>query len=184
MGFFKKIGRKAGGFFKKVASSNIGKTVLGTVATAVGGPLAGAAVLAATKLLGEKKTGEMTAKVVSDGTVKVDKVAATLGKMGIQADQGKVNEVVEALRYSAMGIGNKSISITKGNLIPPSDSNQGHDSTGNWFQKAKDFIALWWAKIKNFVSEKWKVILIVAAILAALVGGWYFLVKNRKGGRR
>ena len=180
MGFLKKLGGAVGGFAKKIASSGIGRTLLSGAATAVAGPAAGAGVLKLTGMIGEKKTGEMAAKIVSDGTVKVDKIQSTLAKYGIQPDGGTLDEVVQSMKAAASGIGNKSISISGSNLIAPSSGSGGSSSpvaAGNFMEKVKNG----WYRSVEWVKTHWKQIALFGLLPLTIIVAIYFLVfKNKK----
>lgn len=163
-------------FAKKIATSGVGRTVLGATATLIGGPAAGIAVNKAIGMLGEKKIGEMASKVVSDGTVKVDKVIGTLEKSGIVADQSGIDDVVNGLKFSAMGIGSKSISVTKGSLIAAGGSN-GASTTGTLWDKVKVFFY----NIKSWLFANWKKALLYGVLpVVVMVGVYYLFVKKTK----
>ncbi|WP_372934539.1 hypothetical protein [Mariniphaga sediminis] len=181
MSFFKKMGRGLGAFAKKVAGSALGRTVLGTAATLVGGPIAGAAVAKVTGLLGEKKTGEMASKVVGDGTVKVDKVISTLDKLGIQTDSQTVNDVAQGLKSAAMGISSQPVTISSGGFMPTySPSGQASSSPTSFSDKVKST----WYKVKTWFAENWKKVLLYGVLPIGLIVGAYYLFGAKKKYRR
>lgn len=176
MSFFKNIGSAVGGFFKKVATSTVGKTILGAAATLVGGPVAGAAVVKATSLLGEKKLGEMAAKVVSDGVVKTDKVATTLAGNGINPNSENVQVVTDALKSAAAGISNKGIGVS-GSASLASVGAGGSATPGTFMDKLK----LRFSSLKNWFMTNWKKVLLFGVLPALVVWfGYKFLFKRKK----
>lgn len=173
MSFFKNVISSVGGFFKKAATSTVGKSVLGLAATVVGGPAAGLAVTKATGLLGEKQIGEMAAKVISDGTVKVDKVKDTLASYGIPETAENIQAITDALKNAATGISQKSITVSGSSASSDNDKS----NSGSFMDKIKSF----YYKVKNWIVENWKTILIIASVVGGLVLLWYvFFSKNKK----
>lgn len=177
MGFFKKVGSKVGGFFKTVAQ--VGGTVLSTAATIVGGPVAGALVTKVVGLLGEKKVGEMASKVVNDGTVKVDKVLSTLDQYGIKTDANTVNDVVQALKSAASGIGNKSISVSSASLI--SDVSTGGTQSG---LSIMDKVKSMYYRSKDWLVVNWKQAVLYGGIAIVICVAIYLLVFKKIKYRR
>lgn len=178
MGFFKKLVKGAGNFAKKIATSGVGKTVLGAAATIVGGPAAGAAVGSLTSMIGEKKAGEMASKVVSDGTVKESKVIETLAKIGINPSPQNIADAVTALKYSAQGIANKPITVTKSASFAPSSTSTSSNTlnTGSFMDKVKNT----YYKVKTWVVENSKTVLIGLGIVALGVVGYFGFFKKTK----
>lgn len=176
MSFFKKLVSGVGRFGKKIATSGIGKTVLSGAAAIFGGPGAATAVNLAISKLGEKKTGEMAAMVVKDGTVKVDKVVGTLKKMGAYATNEEVNDMVYGLKSAASGIGSKSITVTQGNT---STSENGESVVGEFslIEKVKSLFY----RAKYWLTANWKKVLLYGVLpLAIIVGVWYLYGKKAK----
>jgi len=178
MGFLKKLVKGAGNFAKKIASSGVGKTVLGAAATIVGGPAAGAAVSSLTSMIGEKKAGEMASKVVNDGTVKESKVIETFAKLGINPTPQAVADAVNALKYSASGIANKPITVTKSAAFTaPTSSVSGVSGLGmTIMDKVKNF----YYKVKIWATENSKVLWIGLAVVFVAVGGFFLFGKKTK----
>ncbi len=176
MSFFKKIGGAVGGFFKKVATSTVGKTVLGAAATLVGGPVAGAAVVKATSLLGESKLGQMAAKVVSDGVVKLDKVSTTLSNAGINPNAGNIQIVSDALKSAAAGIGNKSIGVSGSAFVAPSSGSSSPVVGTSFTDKVKNVFY----RVKNWLVVNWKKILLFVVLPAVVIYVVYAMFFKRK----
>nr|WP_321356640.1 hypothetical protein [uncultured Draconibacterium sp.] len=178
MGLFKKVfkGIKNAGRFAAKTVGKVVKPVLSIAAGSVGGPVAAAAVNSTIGLIGEKKVGEMTAKVVSDGVVKTNKVQETLQKLGVPTSGNNINTVVTALKNAAAGMSNKSVGVSgfTGGVSTPSSS------TPSVSISFKDRVIGWWNSAKNWTIEHKKPVLIGVGIVVAICVYYFGFGKRKK----
>ncbi len=176
--FFGNLLRGAGRFAKKIVSSGVGKTILGIAATVVGGPLAGAGVVTAIKALGKTKVGEMAAKVIDSGVVKVDKIIETLDRKNVERNPHLVEQIALGLKNAAQGISHKSISVSHNpSTYRPSSKAQSVVVKISFLDRLKGYYtsAVEWLRL-----NKKKAAIYGGVALVLIIGGWYLLGGSRK----
>jgi len=175
MGLFKKVfkGVKQASRFAKKTVGKVAKPALSIAATAFGGPIGGVLVNKAIGLLGEGKVGQMAAKVISDGVVKVDKVEQTLKSAGVATTNTQT--VVDALKNAAAGMSGKAVGVA--------GFTGGVTSSGNAPVVSisfKDRVVGWWNAAKNWTIEHKKPVLIAVGIVLTTCVYYFGFGKKKK----